>query len=93
MSGYRPNGGRPKKDTSKQKTPHETPLEYMLRVMNDNGADISRRDRMAIAAAPFVHGRAIDLTTTKKAQRSEAAKTAAEKFTVPAAPPRLVVNR
>src|SRR3954470_14681996 len=34
------------------------PLAYMLRVMNDPSAQPERRDRMAIAAAPFVHPRA-----------------------------------
>jgi hypothetical protein len=35
----------------------ETPLEYMMRVMADKTADTERRDRMAIAAAPYVHAR------------------------------------
>ena len=33
------------------------PLAYMLDVMNDSEADATRRDRMAIAAAPFMHDR------------------------------------
>jgi len=33
------------------------PLTYMLKVMNDPLAEKDRRDRMAIAAAPFVHSR------------------------------------
>lgn len=33
----------------------ETPLEYMVRVMRETGADYDRRDRMAVAAAPYVH--------------------------------------
>jgi len=33
------------------------PLVYMLKVMNDEHADQDRRDRMAIAAAPFIHSR------------------------------------
>jgi hypothetical protein len=33
------------------------PLQYMLKVMNDAKADISRRDAMALAAAPYVHSR------------------------------------
>ncbi len=33
----------------------ETPLDYMLRVMRDPGAEYERRDRMAATAAPFVH--------------------------------------
>ncbi|RFC66583.1 hypothetical protein DYI37_03195 [Fulvimarina endophytica] len=32
-----------------------TPLEYMLKVMRSEAADGERRDRMAIAAAPYVH--------------------------------------
>lgn len=35
----------------------ETPLQYMLRVMRDDGADIQRRDDMAKAAASYVHAR------------------------------------
>lgn len=31
------------------------PLDYMLRVMRDVGADPKRRDAMAIAAAPYLH--------------------------------------
>src|SRR5215831_115582 len=42
-----------------------TPLEYMLAVMQDPTADALRRDRMAIAAAPYVHPRAGE--TGKKA--------------------------
>ena len=35
-----------------------TPLEYMLNIMNDpNEKDKSRKDRMAVSAAPFVHPR------------------------------------
>ena len=35
----------------------ESPLEYMLRIMNDPQADPQRRDYMAKAAAAFVHPR------------------------------------
>lgn len=35
----------------------ETPLKYMLRVMRNSKADPDRRDRMAVAAAPFIHPR------------------------------------
>ncbi len=34
-----------------------TPLEYMLGVMRDCGADKERRDRMAQAAAPYLHAK------------------------------------
>jgi hypothetical protein len=32
-----------------------TPLAYMLQVMRDEKAEPERRDRMAAAAAPFIH--------------------------------------
>src|SRR5690349_11228419 len=34
-----------------------TPLAYMLRVMNDPAAPVQRRDKMALAAAPFLHSK------------------------------------
>ncbi len=34
-----------------------TPLEYMLAVLADPGADQKRRDAMAVAAAPYMHAR------------------------------------
>lgn len=42
------------------------PLEYMLRVMRDTGADEKRRDAMAIAAANFVHPRLNSVTADVK---------------------------
>jgi hypothetical protein len=68
--------------------PKPTPLEYMLAVMNDNGADITRRDRMAIAAAPYVHGRTLELPSGKKAERKQAAENMAGIYTIPP-PPKL----
>ena len=35
----------------------ELPLDYMLRVMRDEAADIERRDAMARTAAPYLHSR------------------------------------
>jgi hypothetical protein len=80
--GYRPGGGRPPKPA----LPHDividaaakqmAPLEYMLAVMNDRTADANRRDRMAIAAAPYCHGRVADERTTKKRKETKAATTA-----------------
>jgi hypothetical protein len=54
----------------------EVPLDYMLRVMRDPGADPVRRDRMAIAAAPFCHVRLSDRQPGKKAAQADAAWTA-----------------
>jgi hypothetical protein len=52
-----------------------SPLEYMLMVMRDDSADPNRRDRMAIAAAPFVHSK----VETAKPGKKEQAKLTAER--------------
>ncbi|HEX6991915.1 MAG TPA: hypothetical protein VF151_08510 [Gemmatimonadales bacterium] len=52
-----------------------SPLDYMLAVMNDETAERERRDRMAIAAAPYVHPRKAD-APGKKQEAEAAAKTA-----------------
>jgi hypothetical protein len=56
--------------------PHgmETPLQYMLRIINDPAATDARRDRLAIAAAPYCHGRVAEVG--KKQKQAEAAKNA-----------------
>lgn len=41
--------------SSKAEAEGLTPLEYLLKVMNDSKADKARRDRCAIAAARYVH--------------------------------------
>ena len=48
----------------------------MLSVMNDNKADLTRRDRMAIAAAPYVHGRSPETDLGKKEMANKQAQTA-----------------
>jgi hypothetical protein len=53
-----------------------SPLEYMLTVMRDPKVPEVRRDRMAQAAAPFVHARMADDRIGKKATRAEKAKAA-----------------
>jgi hypothetical protein len=51
--------GTPNKATAKREREiaraGSTPLEYMLKVMRNPRADGERRDRMAVAAAPYVH--------------------------------------
>lgn len=103
--GYRPgagrprgtgkaNGGAPSATASSDGSEGETrsPLEYMLSVMSDPRAEKSRRDRMAIAAAPFVHSRAAEADTGKTAKRAARAKEiGVGRFATPAAP-KLVVN-
>lgn len=95
--GYRPGAGRPKGAKSKPKDevyvpPQETPLEYMLAVMNDPGADSARRDRMAIAAAPFVHPRKEPVGQGKREAADAAAKRASTGKFASAEPPKLIVN-
>jgi hypothetical protein len=66
-----------------------TPLDYMLSVMNDEHAEEQRRDRMAIAAAPYVHARADAVAEGKKAQRQAKAEATARgegRFAVPSGP-------
>ena len=53
-----------------------SPLDYMLAVMRDPEADPIRRDRMAQAAAPFVHVKPGDSPQGKKEQAAHAARTA-----------------
>lgn len=53
-----------------------SPLDYMLSVMRDATADPSRRDRMAIAAAPYTHAKPTDAAPGKKEQRNIVAQTA-----------------
>jgi len=66
------------------------PLEYMLKVMNDPNADPARRDRMAVAAAPFVHPRVAE--KGKKSEREDRAKKAGSGRFAPAAPPLRVMK-
>ena len=101
--GYRPGGGRPKGSKTVGKisaadaralvsAAGESPLAYMLRIMNHPDVDPARRDRLAVAAAPYVHGRPGEKDRSRKADKAAAAQEAAQgKFAVPAAP-KLVVN-
>ena len=73
-----------------------TPLAYMLAIMNDPDVDVSRRDRMAIAAAPFCHERPTEtgVRETTKARAQKAAATAErgtswEKLLTPSGDPKL----
>jgi len=68
-----------------------TPLDYMLKVMNDTKEDDGRRDRMAIAAAPFIHSRKGE-GAGKKQEREDRAKAAGGGKFAPSAPPLKVVK-
>ena len=99
--GYRVGAGRPKsaqKRSAEDVAPDvsgpvimetRTPLEHMLDVMNNPLEDKGRRDRMAIAAAPFVHARAGEGPGKKEAKAEAAKKAATGRFAV-AAPPKSV---
>jgi len=103
--GFRPGAGRKKGSTKEAvaevspasikreaKAAKLSPLEYMLRVMNDDAADEARRDRMAQAAAPYVHAKPGDAVKGKKEQAQEEAEKVASGRFAPRTPPRLVVN-
>jgi len=72
--GFRTNAGRPKGSRSlalipatTPARPDQSPLEYMLAVMRDPLADPARRDRAAIAAAPFCHRKLGDIGKRERA--------------------------
>lgn len=69
---------------------NKTPLEYALDVMNDPTQDELRRDRMAVAAMPFVHLKKGE--GGKKEQSADSAEKAQKGKFSPTAPPKLVVN-
>lgn len=70
-----------------------SPLDYMLKVMRDRAADPTRRDRMAIAAAPFMHPRREPVGQGKREKAAQDAGDAATKSRFrPSAPPRLVAS-
>lgn len=75
-------GGMPDLPVADAPDPSElenlTPLQYMLREMNWRRNDPNRRDKMAVAAAPFVHARAGE--KGKKEAKEAAAKDAVGKF-------------
>jgi len=63
--------------TEASKVPGITPLDYMLSVIRDPTATQERRDKMAIAAAPYCHARLTEAQPKgKKDQQVEAAATA-----------------
>lgn len=87
--GYRAAAGMPRRKSkaakpvpkdiaADAKAARMEPLEYMLAVMNDPAADEVRRDRMAMAAAPYCHPRVADKSWGKKDAQAEAAATAGE---------------
>lgn len=66
------------------------PLAYMLRVMNDPTVDANRRDRIAVAAAPYVHAK-IGEGGKKEKKQDRAEEIGKGRFAVASAP-RLVAR-
>lgn len=66
------------------------PLDYMLRVIRDPSVDESRRDRLAVAAAPYCHSKMGE--GGKKDKETERADDAASQFAA-RTPPRLVASK
>lgn len=101
--GYRIGSGRKKGSGIRLKSPDTPvdiavgagnaeldPLSYMLAVMNDPKADKDRRDRMAIAAAPFCHARAAEGKSKKQEQEKRAKTASFGKFRASSPPLKLV---
>jgi len=66
-----------------------SPVDYMLKVMRDTSVPSDRRDRMAIAAAPYVCQKANE-KVGKKVQQAEAAKEVGSGFFRPMQGPKVV---
>lgn len=103
--GFRAGAGRPRGTSSTKlskkeqkivkksaKLEKKTPLDYMLDVMNSEDVDDDRRDKMAIAAAPYVHERAADKKLGKKEQKLQDAKNAPNIYHVKRGTPKLAVD-
>ena len=68
-----------------------TPLEYMLKVMNDPDEDKDLRARMAVSAAPYMHPRKGE-GVGKKDEKNEAARRAGQGKFQAGRPPLSVVK-
>ena len=67
-----------------------TPLEYMLKVMNDPNEDKDMRARMAQAAAPYIHPKAGESKGKKDEKADRAKRAGGGKFAAGAPPLRVV---
>lgn len=68
----------------------QTPLEFMLAVMNDLSEDMKLRAQMAQAAAPYVHAKPGEEKKGKKEEAQEKANAIGRRF-APIGPPKLAV--
>jgi hypothetical protein len=83
------NGEKPPTEVTATGAP-ETPLEFMLRIMNDPTQPEDYRARMAVSAAPFIHPRKGE-GAGKKEEKSDRAKAAGSGKFAASAPPKLKV--
>lgn len=98
--GPRPGAGRPRKTAGSQDIANAadlaklTPLEYMLQILRDPAADPARRrDRMAQAAAPYLHKKAESPMGKKEVARDKAAEAGRGKFAAGQAPKLIKFSR
>ena len=99
--GARPGAGRPRKHpeakvkrlskaqiASAAAEKDQTPLEFMLSVMNDRHEDKKFRAQMAQAAAPYLHGKPGEEKKGKKEEAQDKADEIGRRFR-PIGPPTL----
>lgn len=93
--GARPDAGRKPKPEEDKRTiasgGKQTPLEFLLGVMNDNMIEDRLRIDAAKTAAQYVHPKIGE--SGKKDEKQDAAKKASTGKFGPSAPPRLVSSR
>lgn len=70
-----------------------TPLEYALRVMNDPREPKERRDRLCVAAMPFVHTKKGEGGKREAAAEKANKASTGGKFATPSAPKLAVVGK
>ena len=68
-----PRTRRPRDVTLEAKRQGLSPLQYMLSVMCDPDVDVARRDKMAVAAAAYMHAKPAE--AGKKERAEEEART------------------
>lgn len=77
----RPRGPNRPKETGPNVAPDCMPLDYMLAVIRDPNACAYRRDKMAVAAAPYCHESVYKADPIGKKERKIRAAKTAEKGT------------
>ena len=70
-----------------------TPLEYVLHVMNDPRQPAERRDRLAVAALPFMHTKKGEGGKREKAVENANKAATSGKFATPSAPKLVAVGK